>query len=165
MLDEVVYKISDLTTILSGRSRVPGGWWWWWWWEVCKVIIVSNQTRLSRGVQKKQNFWIWISWQHFPIRIGHMRYHKKFKLSRWSETIPTGTSIWGLKNGRKSLKLLTRFCFSYNFWSDAYFSIQFSLVIYVNPAIRIETHMDHIRGHIKSGHYGQIVENSQNCPK
>ena len=62
------------------------------------------------GVLKKQNFWIWISSLHFPIGIGHRRYQKKFQLSRWSGTIPTGTPKSGSDpfiSEKKSLGLIS----------------------------------------------------------
>ena len=45
---------------------------------------------------------------------------------------------------RKWPKFDTRFCFGHNIWSDAYFSIPFSLVIYIYPARCMETNIDHI---------------------
>ena len=45
---------------------------------------------------------------------------------------------------RKWPKFDTQFCFGHNFWSDAYFSIPFSLVIYIYPARCMETNIDHI---------------------
>ena len=39
---------------------------------------------------------------------------------------------------RKWPKFDTRFCFGHNIWSDAYFSIPFSLVMYIYPARCIE---------------------------
>ena len=41
-------------------------------------------------------------------------------------------------------KFHIQFCFGHNFWSDAYFSIPFSLVIYIYPARCMETNIDHI---------------------
>ena len=38
-------------------------------------------------------------------------------------------------------------------------------MIYVNPVFCIETHMEHIRGHIKSGYYGQILKKWPKLPK
>ena len=57
---------------------------------------------------------------------------------------------------RKWQKFHTRLSFGFIFWSDAYFSVPFSQVIYVYIALHIKTNMDNICVDIKSGNYGQI---------
>ena len=54
------------------------------------------------------------------------------------------------------------FCFGCNFLTNANFSNLLSQAIYILPALRIDTNIDHIYGHInpyKNGHYGYFVEN------
>ena len=49
LLGEVAFKFQTPRIILSGRIRVPVGWGGGWW---CKVIIVSNPTRLVEVTYK-----------------------------------------------------------------------------------------------------------------
>ena len=54
------------------------------------------------------------------------------------------------------------FRFGRNFLTNANFSNLLSQAIYILPALRIDTNIDHIYGHInpyKNGHYGYFVEN------
>ena len=81
------------------------------------------------------------------------------------EVLPLDWSISSkteAKVQRKWPVFQNRFCFGYNFLTNANFSILLSLLIYTFPILRKDIDINHIQGQNIPGHNGQYGQNGHN---
>ena len=78
----------------------------------------------------------------------------KFKLVRCLKVYKKNLPIRTIQGPWRPLFMedLSKLCFGHNFWSNAYFPNVIYIYIYI--ALRRETNLNYIHGHIRSGHNG-----------